>query len=177
MILIKNKTKRHICRGFSFLEVIISIFVLSVGFLGVIQLATTTLGQSFLQRDAVIASMLAQEGVELVHNIRYTNLAKGDPAFTNITAGDHRISATNNPPALGSGSYQLSLNSNGEYGYSGATPTKFHRKIIISGAGATRNVTSIVSGRLVEGVFPAANEANCNMLSRCVFVRAQLQEE
>ena len=45
--------------------------------MGVIDLATTTLRNSLLQRDAVIASLLVQEGVELAYNVRDTNIAKG----------------------------------------------------------------------------------------------------
>ncbi|QQR77073.1 MAG: prepilin-type N-terminal cleavage/methylation domain-containing protein [Candidatus Moraniibacteriota bacterium] len=133
-------------KGFSFVEVIISLFVLSIGFLGVVNLSTTTLRNSFLQRDAVVASMLVQEGAELVYNIRDTNLAKGATAFAGVSEGTYRIDFEN--PTLVSGSYQVSLDSNGFYGHSGTTPTKFSRKVIVAGTSSggveSRKVTVVV---------------------------------
>lgn len=143
--------KIRLQKGFSFVEVIISLFVLSIGFLGVVNLSTTTLRNSFLQRDAIVASMLVQEGVELVYNVRDTNLAKGNEAFAGVSEGTYRISFENPVLALNS-SYQLLLSSNGFYGYSPGfgvgTPTKFSRKIIVadtsSGGVESRKVTVVV---------------------------------
>lgn len=133
-------------KGFSFVEVIISLFVLSIGFVGVVNLATTTLRNSFLQRDAVIASMLVQEGAELVYNVRDTNIAQGHASFAGMSGGSYRISSAN--PTLGSGSYQLSMDTNGIYGYSGSNQTKFSRKIIVeetlTGSVQKRKITSVV---------------------------------
>ena len=160
------------------MEVIVSLFVLSIGFLGVVNLSTTALRNSFLQRDAIIASMLVQEGSELVYNVRDTNIVKGDDLFLGISNGSYRISP--DAPTLTSGPYQLSLSTNGIYGYSGSNPTKFSRKIIIveglsSSGGKDRTVTSVVVWG--DSTFPSTiTGANCNKLSRCAFAQMELQE-
>lgn len=164
-------------KGFSFVEVIISLFVLSVGFVGVVNLATTTLRNSFLQRDAVIASMLVQEGAELVYNVRDSNIARGDGSFLNMSAGSYRISAAS--PTLGSGSYQLSMDANGIYGYSGSNQTKFSRKILVedtsSGGVQKRKVTSVVIWG--GSTFPTSIDAShCSKSMRCSFAQTELQE-
>lgn len=169
--------KIRLKKGFSFVEVIISLFVLSIGFLGVVNLSTTTLRNSFLQRDAVVASMLVQEGVELVYNIRDTNLVKGATAFAGVSEGTYRIDFEN--PTLVSGSYQVSLDSNGFYGHSGTTPTKFSRKVIVadtsSGGVESREVTVVVVWG--DTTFPLTiDTSHCNKLTHCAFSQAELQE-
>ncbi len=181
----KCSSKVQLQKGFSFVEVIISLFVLSVGFLGIVNLSMVTLQNSYLQRDAIVASMLVQEGMELVYNVRDTNLAKSDTAFTNMSGGTYRISFESS--SLTSGSYQLSLDNSGFYGYSGVTPTKFSRKIIIEdisgGSVQSRRVTSVV----VWGgsPFPAVIDAgHCGKsvpnpsgpMIHCAFTQAELQE-
>ena len=174
-------------KGFSFVEVIISLFVLSIGFLGVVNLSATTLRNSFLQRDSIVASMLVQEGVELVYNVRDTNLANGNPAFSGVSSGSYRIDFSN--PTLRSGSYQLSSDDNGFFGYSGSNPTKFSREIIVedtsSGSEESRRITSVV----IWGgtTFPSTIDADhCSKSApnpdssggtfHCSFVQAELQE-
>lgn len=190
------------CRGFSFIEVIISLFVLSIGFLGVVSLATTTLRNSFLQRDSVVASMLVQEGAELVYNVRDTNIAKGNDAFDgdssvsldDIQTGSYRIGYSNPNFSSSCSTFEecrlssFSVGSNNFFGYgAGGTPTKFSRKVIIedtlSGSGRSRKVTSVV----VWGgsPFPASIDTeHCgksipnppNPTIHCAFAQTELQE-
>lgn len=170
-------------RGFSFLEVMISLFVLSIGFLGVINLATATLRNSMLQRDAVIASMLVQEGAELVYNIRDTNLARGNTAFAGFTDGSFKIDYKN-PSFSGCSDFNsCQLNavvsgSNTFYGYDPNAPkSKFSRKILVSTGGTDREITSVVVWG--KGVFPvgAVNGTSCTTAGYCSFAKTQLQEE
>lgn len=169
-------------RGFSLIEVIISLFVLSVGFVGIMSLATSTLRSSFLQRDAVTASLLVQEGSELVYNIRDTSLAKGEQAFTDIPAinAEYRVDPFGSEVSLESNAEYSLRRENGRYVHGGSgTLTKFSRKIIIedssSGSDLSRRITSIVVwGR---GDFPQSDEAHCNVSSRCMFARTNLQED
>ncbi len=201
MILYKNKKIRG-QKGFSFLEVIISLFVLSVGFLGVITLATSTLRNSLMQRDAVIASALVQEGIELVYNIRDTNVAKygesnafdgdGKPSTSNdnINAGSYRIDYLNSSGLRSVNcvrrptSCKLSL-SNGFYRYAvgaGVSRTKFSRKVIIEDTSdipnnvIARKITSVVVWG-TEG-FPSSSvtATTCNKSTHCSFTQAELQE-
>lgn len=61
-------------KGFSLLELVIAIFVLTVGITGALKLIVSTLRVSMDTRNSVIASGLAQEGVELMRNIRDNNM-------------------------------------------------------------------------------------------------------
>lgn len=60
-------------KGFSIAEVVISVFVITVGLLAIIKLITGSMTYSILSRDQIIASQLAQEGIELVRNVRDNN--------------------------------------------------------------------------------------------------------
>jgi hypothetical protein len=71
----KNKKNKRVRKGFSFGEVLISAFVLTVGLTATSALVSSSLGYSYDNRDAVVATQLAQEGVELVRNIRDENFA------------------------------------------------------------------------------------------------------
>src|SRR3989338_5479549 len=66
-------------KGFSIIEVIISVFVIAVGLVSIIGLIAGSLRESINSRNQTIAANLVQEGVELVRNVRDNNWASGDP--------------------------------------------------------------------------------------------------
>lgn len=70
------KKMRHQERGFSLGEVILASFVLTVGIVTVVQLVATSYRSSEDTQDLIIAAELAQEGVELVRNIRDNEVAR-----------------------------------------------------------------------------------------------------
>ena len=55
------------------LETIIAIAVLTTGIAGSVALLSRTIAAGSMVRDQLIAANLAQEGMEVVHNIRHTN--------------------------------------------------------------------------------------------------------
>jgi prepilin-type N-terminal cleavage/methylation domain-containing protein len=59
--------------GFTLLEVIIAIFVISVGVGGVAAVVPRLLSASTVNQNRLIAAYLAQEGIEIVRNVRDTN--------------------------------------------------------------------------------------------------------
>jgi prepilin-type N-terminal cleavage/methylation domain-containing protein len=77
------KTKK--IKGFSMPEVLISMFVLTIGLVAVISVINASLRSSYETRDALVATELAQEGVELVRNVRDNNFASGGDGFDNPT--------------------------------------------------------------------------------------------
>lgn len=173
----KTKTKSRRVKGFSFLEVIISLFVLSVGFLGVTKLSVETLKQSFLQRDALIASMLAQEGVEGVYQIRDSNVSRGESdIFVGIVAGTYRVDIGEPSTLSNPGDYRLYFDDDNFYKHSpeGETPTKFSRRITIENidAGSARRIVSMVVWSRND--FPSVND--CNKSNRCAFSWTELRE-
>ena len=172
-----SRQKKHqLHNGFSLLELIISLFVLSVGLIAVIGLVTASLRISFTNNYISVSAMLAQEGIELVHNIRDTNLAKGDDAsFTGID-GDRRGSWRNSGEVVleKSSEYVLKRDGNNIYTHSGGTPTQYSRKINISGSGNTRMVTSMVVWGGSATSFPPVS--NCTVDTKCSFLQAILQK-
>ena len=79
----RNKTKTINKKGgFSILEVMSAIFILSVGMGGALSLMNQTLSAASVVKQRVTASYLAQEGIEIVRNIRDTNWlqSRGDPS-------------------------------------------------------------------------------------------------
>ncbi len=84
------KTRKKLdLAGFSLIEIITVLFVVSIGLLGVMSLIIQNIeSQSFNQKN-VVAYQLAQEGLELVRRTRDTNWLAGRGWDQGLTAGDH----------------------------------------------------------------------------------------
>jgi type II secretory pathway pseudopilin PulG len=67
-------------QGFSLVETLVAVFILTLSITAFIAVATGGLRSSFFARDRVVASFLAQEAVEVIKNQRDENgLANCDP--------------------------------------------------------------------------------------------------
>ncbi len=71
--LIKIKDKNFQRRGMTFLELMVAIFVLTVGIAGTLALIHQTIAASSAAANRFKAAYLAQEGIEVVRNIRDEN--------------------------------------------------------------------------------------------------------
>lgn len=119
--------------GFTIIEVIAATFVLVIGVVGVFALVNQSLSISNMLSSRLTAVYLAQEGLELMRNVRdYHWLI--DDNWNGGTAADCGIdytmveSATPCDPALAS--TYLTLDSNGFYSYYiGGKQTNFKRTI------------------------------------------------
>lgn len=70
----KNKLQIKLnARGFTLIEVMVAVAVLSLGLMGAANLITFNISNSAKAINKTIATNLAQEGIELVRNIRDTN--------------------------------------------------------------------------------------------------------
>jgi prepilin-type N-terminal cleavage/methylation domain-containing protein len=65
-------------KGFSLLEVMLALGVITIGLMGVSSLVLQNIQAQDINKNYLIASMLAQEGIELVRNIRDTNFLLGN---------------------------------------------------------------------------------------------------
>lgn len=65
-----KKSKKN---GFSIVEVMVSITILTIGLLGVSSLVIQNIKVQRINKNDLVASMLAQEGLELVRNLRDKN--------------------------------------------------------------------------------------------------------
>lgn len=88
-----NKKRQE---GFSFIESMLAVFLVSVGVVAAIGLLASSLKYTYSARDQFIASLLAQEGVEIVRNIRDNTWVDSNPITSSfstlpITAGAGKI--------------------------------------------------------------------------------------
>ena len=132
-----NTTKKG--EGFTLIEMTITIFIVSIGLLGVYGVFARFVSQISLASSRLTAVYLAQEGIEITRNIRDNNLLEGedysrglddcdtdDGKFCEIDYDDAALTTYLN-------SYEgtfLNIDSNNYYSYNSTlNPTKFKRKI------------------------------------------------
>jgi prepilin-type N-terminal cleavage/methylation domain-containing protein len=72
-----NKEKK-IKNGFTLIEMIVSVAIITIGVLGVFSVITNYSQKTQQQEERLIATYLCQEGIEIVRNIRDTNWVNGD---------------------------------------------------------------------------------------------------
>ncbi|MGB3072721.1 MAG: hypothetical protein WBB68_00445 [Candidatus Moraniibacteriota bacterium] len=180
-------------KGFTIAEVLLSGFVLTVGMVTVMSLFSASHRQSFDTRNVIIASGLAQEGAEIVRNIRDNNIAyrtknwtTGDNCSTSTsgncdpfryfpTAANERCTASFGDTTFNcsSPSFALGMNGNGLYQHgAGITASRFFRvlKIDQSGSADSARVQSFVSwqdpGSNLNG---SGAVAWCTLGNQCVY--------
>ncbi len=154
-IKLNQKLKKE--SGFTLLEVIVAIFILTVGVGGSFVLIQQTLSASLMAQSRLIAAYLAQEGIEIIRNVRDNNwleqresldippLPLWDDGLDDCSPpakcceADYKTDMPPSYPSLttitgcGFGHLNhLNIDSNGFYSYSGGTQTKFKRKISIN---------------------------------------------
>lgn len=141
-------------KGFTLIEIIISIFIISIAIVGVYGAFSIMVILTTNASDRLTAAYLAQEGIEIVRNIRDTNWLIGEPfnayladnnanceagceaeytssPYQGINLLSQWASGINNDP----GGVYLNIDANNFYSYSTAgavTPTNFKRKITIT---------------------------------------------
>jgi prepilin-type N-terminal cleavage/methylation domain-containing protein len=138
-------------KGFSLLEVMVAIFILIMGLSSVLVLTTKSISGASRSTSRLIAANLAQEGIEVVKNIRDYNFNGSDPdgvwtawhatgysnGCTLIAANQYNCSVQYNSTTFGI-DYNAYLrfqpegsNPYGRYSYTSGTDTPFRRKIIL----------------------------------------------
>jgi Tfp pilus assembly protein PilV len=176
----KNLTSKKINKnpsGFSMMEIVIAVFLISTGLIVAVELISSGVASSMNSRDQLIATELAQEGLELVRNMRDNNWAKGDDSFTHIPADEtcsidytQDASQMHCPNSLGTSKLYLEDNTNLYTCSPSATDTKFHRNIINTASGSDMIITSLVSW---DGSFPES-ESECTTINKCVYAQIKL---
>lgn len=80
--------------GFSILEIVVAIFIITMGMVGVLSLITQNIQVQYINKNNLIASQLAQEGLELVRNKRDKNWLEGNDWTYGITPGTYKVDYT-----------------------------------------------------------------------------------
>jgi Tfp pilus assembly protein PilV len=129
--MLNNFNKKN--KGFTILEAIFTFTIIVVGFSGVMTLILNTARYSQINNYNLVAAYLAQEGLELVRNIRDSNWMAGN----NWSIGDGSYIIDYNSflmtfdPADPDDS-NLYIDGNGFYSHNSGTETIFKRVIGIS---------------------------------------------
>lgn len=77
--------------GFSLLEVITILFIVSVGMVGTLSLIVQNIQTERINRGNLIACQLAQEGLELIREARDNNWRDGVAWLTNLDDGNYKM--------------------------------------------------------------------------------------
>ena len=128
-------------KGFTILEVMTAIFILTVGVGAALSLMNQTLATGSVIEQRLIASYLAQEGIEIVRNIRdstwlekraNTGIDWDEYLQKNVNGWEADYTSLTLTPYSGSGT-PLNIQTDGFYGYGAAdAETTFKRKITIA---------------------------------------------
>ena len=141
----------HQQKGFTLVEAMVSLVILTTALGPMLYLANSAVNSAYIIRDNMIASGLAQEGVEVVRAIRDANWLNGQAFDTGLTDGSYRLEWNSTSLLALSSNPPLKLD-NGLYNYSFGTATPFGRTVTIVKINAGElQVTSAVSWQLRGG--------------------------
>lgn len=188
MSFFKNKNKK----GFSVGEVVLSVFIVGTTLTVIAAVMAKTMTTFFEDRDSVIASGLAQEGIEIVRNIRDNEWLKGDEALDFDELFPSGVYVMNYGDNELSGDYSANDNNDGlehsegsdyRHDRSGTdSADKFSRRIYVTlNEDNEVEVVSLVSWDGNNFDFPSNVEVSssldgCTLKKRCVFVKSALTD-
>lgn len=184
----QKKTRVGAKKGFSLIEVLLALFVLSAGLVATLELTAGSISQVTEARDSLIAASLAQEGIELARNIRDNRAAElynqdgfdfddaSDLAlvFDLFPAGDCEVDAqrslrfldTGVTPVRCSVSPRLRIDGEGFYRHGNSGASEFSRQIqFVDNGDESYDVVSTVTWNGVG--IPGLTE-NCNAGNSCI---------
>ncbi len=141
-MLVKLKLNSNMNKGFTLIEIIIAISVMTIGIVGSYAVVPMMVRNQAVNLDEFTASQLAHEGMEIVRNFRDTNWLADLNWETGLLACSSGCEIDYNDTAFQS--YQarpLKVDTtNGFYNYESGNDSKFKRKIILQTGTSTLNV-------------------------------------
>ena len=176
--------------GFSIAEVIISLFVITVGLIAVLGLIVSSMRESAGSRNQIIATQLAQEGFELVRNIKDNNLLTDGEEY-NTGLGDSSNVCADYLTATAGSSFSLVCPASGNRLYynsserylhnsSSASETPFSRKLTIQNIDTSIPPDGIIDELIISSYVWWSGSPNvppsCNSANKCVLVQNTLTE-
>lgn len=141
--------------GFSLIEILAVLFIVSMSMLGVVSLIIQNIQVQSINKNNLIASSLAQEGIELIRQTRDSNWRAGQNYDTNLDNGIYKIDYRLDRPVLSSNLLDAKIYLQNNFyinkigSESDLTSTIFTRQIILdkpaSYIGAPLQVRAIIS--------------------------------
>ncbi len=130
--MLNNNLKNQ--KGFTLAELLITIFVFTVGILGIYLVVQNSYATINYAKNRLIAIYLAQEGIEIVRNIRDTNWLEEEESWDEGLGPGTNFGAQYNESSLRDnyGNIPLKIDNNGFYNYDVGQTTEFKRKISIT---------------------------------------------
>ncbi len=124
-----NKEKK----GFTLVELLVTIFVIMIGLIAAYKVASYPLSQISISMNRLTAAYLAQEGIEIVRNIRDTNWVDDSASLwkEGLESGSWEADYDDENLSVFSNRYLNFEGSSSFYGYEGGVASKYKRKIEI----------------------------------------------
>ena len=119
-------------RGTTLIEALVAILILVFGI--VPSLAVILTGNAFSSsvRNSLVASNLAQEGMEVVRAMRDANWFNNQAFDTGLSDGVYRLEWNSDVLLLESGNPPLKITPAGLYNYSSGADTTFRRRVFVT---------------------------------------------
>lgn len=118
-------------KGTTLVEAMVSVLILSIGIIPSFSIILLANSFSSTIKNNLIASNLAQEGLEVVRALRDNNRFNNRAFDSGLAAGTYTVDWNSNALLVVGTNPSLLLNNVGLYNYSSGTDTGFHRRIII----------------------------------------------
>jgi len=125
-------------KGFTIVEIITVLFVISLGLVGVLSIIVQNISSQSFNKTGIIAYQLAQEGIELVRHTRDTNFKELSDFDDGLAPGSYFMDYLDEVPTLVSDpvlDIKLKQDNNGMYYHdrnSSDPDSGFSREIIIT---------------------------------------------
>ena len=131
--------------GLTIIEVLVTLSILTLVLTGVTSSIISSFDVAKSVQNSFVASGLAQEGIEIVRNIRDSGFLAGSPALVD---GTYRVQWSDRSLSQLAGPLEaeptLSQNTSGVIGYSPGKDTGFRRIVMLSGSAVEKTITVTV---------------------------------